>query len=349
MVVVVVMMMMMMMIVDGHGMKLLLLTAEWQSWYLIVASERHVIVFSQLFSRCDVAVWLCDGELGCAVQLEICWLYWLTGSTAYFDVIVDGKVQVTFTTYLSAVFKFCCSTKYLDVYIGDSDSDSASVIVMFLPHDALHKYRLCHHKMSVCLSVTHHCCIEMAKHIIKRSLLGSHIFLVFSSTCDSNIPTWLVANAVSRFISETRDTLCQTRSLSNATFSYLIMWRSTSWKSAAVYKISWKSYDFSLRYGDILIFKMAAVRHLRIVLPPYETTHEVCYWPQLPVKFHVNLIQRSEDMTIWIFFTFLAWSDYSGPKMEVLGDFGPINVNIHHRDPQKAHPCVNPHLLGYQL
>ena len=159
----------------------------------------------------------------------------------------------------------------------------------------------------------------MAKHIIKRSLLGSHIFLVFSSTCDSNIPTWLVANAVSRFISETRDTLCQTRSLSNATFSYLIMWRSTSWKSAAVYKISWKSYDFSLRYGDILIFKMAAVRHLGIVLPPYETTHEVCYWPQLPVKFHVNLIQRSEDMTIWIFFTFLAWSDYSGPKN---GGFG---------------------------
>jgi len=31
---------------------------------------------------------------------------------------------------------------------------------------------------------------------------------------------------------------------------------------------------FSLRYGDISIFKMAAVRHLGIVLPPYETTHE---------------------------------------------------------------------------
>ena len=34
---------------------------------------------------------------------------------------------------------------------------------------------------------------------------------------------------------------------------------------------------------------MAAVRHLGIVLPPYETTHEV------PVKFHINLIHRSED------------------------------------------------------
>jgi len=27
--------------------------------------------------------------------------------------------------------------------------------------------------------------------------------------------------------------------------------------------------------GDITIFKMAAVRHLEIVLQPYETTHEV--------------------------------------------------------------------------
>jgi len=36
-----------------------------------------------------------------------------------------------------------------------------------------------------------------------------------------------------------------------------------------------KSDEFSLRYGDISIFKMAAVRHRGIVLPPYETTHEV--------------------------------------------------------------------------
>jgi len=33
--------------------------------------------------------------------------------------------------------------------------------------------------------------------------------------------------------------------------------------------------DFSLRYGDISIFKMAVVRHLGIGLPPYETTDEV--------------------------------------------------------------------------
>ena len=39
--------------------------------------------------------------------------------------------------------------------------------------------------------------------------------------------------------------------------------------------MSSKSDDFSLRYGDITIFKMVAVRYLGIVLPPYETTQEV--------------------------------------------------------------------------
>jgi len=58
---------------------------------------------------------------------------------------------------------------------------------------------------------------------------------------------------------------------------------------------------------------MAAVRHLEIVLPPYETTREVCCWPQPPVKFHVNLIHRSEDIAFWIF-AYLAWHAYSGPQ-----------------------------------
>jgi len=62
------------------------------------------------------------------------------------------------------------------------------------------------------------------------------------------------------------------------------------------------------------------------------------------VKFHVNVIHRSEDTAIWIFRIFgLKCPPKS--KMGVLGDFGPLNVIIHHRDPEKAHPCVNPRLL----
>ena len=113
-------------------------------------------------------------------------------------------------------------------------------------------------------------------------------------------------------VNSTRNTFCRTRSLSNATFSFLITWRSSSSKSAAVYKISSQSDDYSLRYGDISIFKMAVVRHLGIVLPPYETTHEVCCWPQLPVKFHVNLTHRSE--AIWIFRIFGLKCLFSPPK-----------------------------------
>jgi len=113
---------------------------------------------------------------------------------------------------------------------------------------------------------------------------------------------------------KTRNMFCRTRSLSNATFSFLIMWCSSSSKSAAVYKISSKSDDFSLRYGDMTIFKMVAVCHLGIVLPPYETTHEVCCWPQLPVKFHVNLKNTSEDIAIWIFCIFGLKCLFRPPK-----------------------------------
>jgi len=37
------------------------------------------------------------------------------------------------------------------------------------------------------------------------------------------------------------------------------------------------------------------------------------------------------------------------PKMWVLEESEPLNVIIHHREPKKAHPCVNPRLLSYQL
>ena len=36
---------------------------------------------------------------------------------------------------------------------------------------------------------------------------------------------------------------------------------------------------------------MAAIRHLGIVLPPYETTHEVSVAGRSCVEFYVNLIQ----------------------------------------------------------
>jgi len=49
---------------------------------------------------------------------------------------------------------------------------------------------------------------------------------------------------------------------------------------------------------------------------------------------------------IWIFRIWLEMP-IQAPKMGVLGDFGPINVIIHHQDPKKAHPCVNTRPLSY--
>ena len=70
-------------------------------------------------------------------------------------------------------------------------------------------------------------------------------------------------------------------------------------------------------------------------------------WPQLPVKIHFNLIHRSED--IWIFRIFGLKCLFRLQKWEFWGTLDPLNVIIHHRDHQKAHPCVNPRRLSYQL
>jgi len=43
---------------------------------------------------------------------------------------------------------------------------------------------------------------------------------------------------------------------------FLVTWLLPGAISDAVYQISSKSDDFSLRYGDLTIFKMAAVRHV---------------------------------------------------------------------------------------
>jgi len=73
----------------------------------------------------------------------------------------------------------------------------------------------------------------------------------------------------------------------------------------------------------------------------------ICCWPQLPVKFHVNLIHRSEDIAVWIFHIF-------GLKCLFRSQNGVFWVLWTHicdyssSRPQKAHPCVNSRLLSYQ-
>ena len=89
---------------------------------------------------------------------------------------------------------------------------------------------------------------------------------------------------------------------------------------------------FRLRYGDISIFKMAAVRHLGIVLPPITKS--------LLLAAAACQISCQSDTQIWrySYLNFSHWFEMpiQAPKMGVLGDFGPLNVIIHHRDPPKG-------------
>jgi len=49
----------------------------------------------------------------------------------------------------------------------------------------------------------------------------------------------------------------------------------------------------------------------------------LCCWPQLPVKFHVNLIHRSEDIAIWIFRIFGLRCLFRPPKWGFWGSLDP--------------------------
>jgi len=87
------------------------------------------------------------------------------------------------------------------------------------------------------------------------------------------------------------------------------------------------------RYND---FQNGGPRHLGIVLPPTrDHPRSLCCWPQLPVKFHVNLIHKSENIAIWIFRIF-GLKCLFRPQNGGFGGFGPLNVIIHHRDPPKC-------------
>jgi len=65
-------------------------------------------------------------------------------------------------------------------------------------------------------------------------------------------------------------------------------------------------------------------------------------------------ISCQSDTQIWryIYLNFShIWLEMpiQDPKMEVLGDFGPLMWLFIIETPQKAHPCINPRLLSYRL
>jgi len=160
--------------------------------------------------------------------------------------------------------------------------------------------------------------------------------------CDDIMPTGWTTAAASSTLEEwtrtfswgqqcscfrTRNTFCRTRSLSNATFSFFDHVMKIWW----FYTEIWRYIDFQNGGSP----------------PSWNCFTTIRDHPRSPVKFHVNLIHRSEDIAVWIFRIFGLKCLFT--QNWGFGDFGPLSVIILHRDSQRARRCVNPRLLSYQL
>ena len=136
--------------------------------------------------------------------------------------------------------------------------------------------------------------------------------------CDDIMPTGWTTAAASSTLEEwtrtfswgqqcscfrTRNTFCRTRSLSNATFSFFDHVMKIWW----FYTEIWRHIDF----------------HNGGSPPSWNCFTTIRDHPRSPVKFHVNLIHRSEDIAVWIFRTFGLKCLFNSPKLGFWGTLEP--------------------------
>ena len=103
---------------------------------------------------------------------------------------------------------------------------------------------------------------------------------------------------------QTRNTFCRTRSLSNPMYLFFIFDHVTviQFKICCCVqnfiKIRWFFTDI-WRYIDCQNGGRPPSWNCFTIIQ--DRPRSRCCWPQLPLKFHVNLMHRSEDIAIWIF------------------------------------------------
>ena len=101
----------------------------------------------------------------------------------------------------------------------------------------------------------------------------------------------------------TRNTFCRTRSLSNATFFIFDHVTFVQFKICCCVQnfieIGWFFFAEIWRYNDFQNGGRPPSWNCFTTIRDHPRS--LCCWPQLPVKFHVNLIYRSEDIAIRIF------------------------------------------------
>jgi len=122
----------------------------------------------------------------------------------------------------------------------------------------------------------------------------------------------------------TRNTSCRTRSLSNATFFHF--WSRDVHPVQNLLLCTKFHKNLMIFHWDMAIYRFSKWRPFAI-LGLFTTIRDhprsLCCWPQLPVKFHINLIHRSEDSClnfsyIWLEITIQA------PKWRFWGTLGPL-------------------------
>jgi len=113
------------------------------------------------------------------------------------------------------------------------------------------------------------------------------------------------------------------------------------------YQIWCKNVDQRPNYGPTSKFKMAAVRHLGILISPYRTTHEVFSLGYISLSNFVPIRYNSfELMWIWIFFAELAWNAYLRPQNVGFWGSGPPKIIDNPRDHQEAHLRLKPRVMS---
>jgi len=131
-------------------------------------------------------------------------------------------------------------------------------------------------------------------------------------------------------------------------FLFLITWRSSTLKLLCT-KFHKNPMVF---HWDIAIYRFSKWRPSAIVELFYHHTRPPA--KSLLLSAAACQISCQSDTQIWRY-SYLncshIWLEMpiQAPKWGFSGTLYPLNVITHHRDPEKAHPCVNPRLLSYQL
>ena len=118
-------------------------------------------------------------------------------------------------------------------------------------------------------------------------------------------------------------------------------------KYASAYQISSYSNDSRLRYGDITIFKMVAVRHVQFIVTSSYCIGRLCL-TLLTLCYILTIGFILSDIFQLSCFTILTWNSLFCTNFHVPGILEKIWENIKFKccNPQKAHLCVRSSVLN---